>query len=236
MRRLLELGSWAQDGRVPTPCGVLGLDHPCWWGRDERRLAAPLSLLEWLVRNVARDAVARSGDRGDTRAKRDALANRDPEVVDAALLHLRKGDRGRKWFVLEGHSAPDAFLETGELVFVVEGKRTEHSTTTTTKWMEKRSQLIRHMDAATEVAMGRPVLGLLLVEGDPTDPMAVPASWVEACAADVEPVLLNDSLPHRSHAERQALADGVLGAATWQRVCHEFAIPWPPGQAERSET
>ena len=70
---------------------------------------------------------------------------------------------------------------------MVEGKRTESSTTTKTTWMKKRSQLIRHMDAAWEVAKGRAVLGLLLVEGEADDPLSVPKKWLRAVEKDLGP-------------------------------------------------
>jgi hypothetical protein len=153
------------------------------------------------------------------------------EELDWKLLPrgtLDEWDGLTRWFVLEGDSFPDAFLETEALVLVVEGKRTERSTTTKTKWMKKRSQLIRHMDAAWEVAAGRTVLGLLLVEGEEENPLAVPKQWARASDNQLCPDLLDPSLPHRTDEERQAIAAGVLGVATWQRVCHEFSIDWPP--------
>ena len=145
-----------------------------------------------------------------------ALARRDPDVVQEALTRLRDGEKGKAWFVLEGESCPDAYLETDSIVLVVEGKRTERTTTSKTTFMPKRSQLIRHMDAAWEVADGRRVLGLLLVEGESPDPMLVPEQWSSASDEQLRPALLVPSLPHRTVEERDAIAGSVLGAATWQ--------------------
>ena len=44
----------------------------------------------------------------------------------------------------------------------------------------------------------------------------------------VSPVLLEKSLPHRTDGERADIAQGFLGVTTWQRVCREFGLPWPP--------
>lgn len=227
---LLHLGSRVNSAVIPNHPGELVADHPAYWGRNERPLQPPQKLLEWLVQHVSEEAVARSGDKGETLGKREALAHRDPAILKAALARLRAGERGRQWFVLEGESFPDAFVETDTLVLVVEGKRTERSTTTKTKWMGKRSQLIRHMDAAWQIAVGRAVLGLLLVEGESQAPMSVPGHWSLASDEQLKPGLLFPSLPHRTKEERQAIADGVLGVATWQRVCNEFSIDWPPVQ------
>ena len=152
----------------------------------------------------------------ETSLMRLALARRDPDVVQEALTRLRDGEKGKAWFVLEGESCPDAYLETDSIVLVVEGKRTERTTTSKTTFMPKRSQLIRHMDAAWEVADGRRVLGLLLVEGESPDPMLVPEQWSSASDEQLRPALLVPSLPHRTVEERDAIAGSVLGAATWQ--------------------
>ena len=37
-----------------------------------------------------------------------------------------------------------------------------------------------------------------------------------------------DSLPHHDAHTRAQLASGFLGVTTWQRVCKEFSISWPP--------
>ena len=225
---LLQMGSDVGRVQLPHDPGELIEVHPHWWGINERRLPAPLSLLEWLVMNISEEAVEKSGYLGEVLEKRRRLAKRDPKTQKEALECLRSGKRGRRWFVLEGESAPDAVLETDRILLVVEGKRTEFSTTTKTKWMKKRSQLIRHMDAASEVVAGRTVLGLLLVEGQDPDQMTVPTSWAAACAEQISHGLLDPSLPHRSPEQREQLRAGVLGAATWQRVCKTFGLLWPP--------
>ena len=213
---------------LPNPAGELVPGHARTWGKDERGLSPPLGLLEWLVQSISAEAVVKAGTSKETSKKRLALAHRDPDVVQEALALLRAGEKGKAWCVLEGQSFPDAYLETDSVVVVVEGKRTELSTTNKTTFMAKRSQLIRHMDAAWETADGRRVLGLLLVEGESPNPMLVPKRWSTASDEQLEPTSLVCSLPHRTAEERDAIAGGVLGAATWQRLCGEFSIEWPP--------
>ena len=225
---LIRVGSRASEVDLPSPVGELVPGHPRTWGENEWPLSPPLGLLEWLIQNITTEAVAKSDTSEETRLKRLALAHRDPDVVQEALTRRRAGEKGKKWFVLEGESYPDAYIETDSIVLVVEGKRTERSTTGKTTFMKKRSQLIRHMDTAWKVADGRRVLGLLLVEGESPDPMLVPERWSSTSAEQLRPALLVPSLPHRTVEERDAIAGSVLGAATWQRVCEEFSIDWPP--------
>ena len=205
------------DGHRPT------------WGEDELALPAPLALLEHLVLTITPGQVAASGDQGEVLAIRRKLAARDAETIGVAIDQLRAGARGRQWCVLEGASRPDATLEMRDAVLVVEGKRTERTCTSTTKWMGARSQLIRHMDAAMESYPGKTILGLLIVEGDGgADAVEPSVHWMGEASAQIAPELLRASLPHRSPAERDRIASGVLGVTTWQRLCAVHRLPWPP--------
>jgi hypothetical protein len=152
-------------------------------------------------------------------------------MITEALRLLQGARATRVWYVLEGQSQPDACLETENLLVVIEGKRKERMATTVTTWMPRRSQMLRHMDAAWEVRGGKRVLGLMIVEGQKGAHAYAPSEyWLkEANDLALEQALV-DSLPHRSSVERAQIADGFLGATTWQRVCAEFELPWPPCQ------
>lgn len=224
---LLALGS-RSDIVATVPKGQrLVTNHGPRWGDFEAKLPAPAALLEHLVQNLDPGLVEASNDRGDTRRRRLALANRDLPTIELALGELQKGERGRRWFVLEGESRPDALLETADLVLCIEGKRTEACCTTHTSWMPRRSQLLRHMDAALEAFPEKRVFGMLIVEGNGGADACSPSDhWISECAAQYEQSMLDDSLPHRTAAERRRIADGVLGVTTWQAACTAVKYPW----------
>jgi len=227
--RLIALGSRAEVVRTVPKGQRLVPNHGRRWGDSESCLPAPLGLLEYLVQHLDPARVAASGDTGETLAKRTALANRDPAVIAEALAALRSGKRGRKWFVLEGESQPDAVLETEQIVLCVEGKRTESHGTTITKWMPRRSQLVRHMDAALafDRFRNKRVLGLLIAEGEGGADAVTPSThWLEQSAEQYEESMLADSLPHRPIEERERIANGMLGVTTWQAVCKATGIDW----------
>lgn len=85
------------------------------------------------------------------------------------------------------------------------------------------------MDAAWDVRDGKQVLGLMIVEGPGGADATVPsAHWLKQGDNQVLAETLNASLPHRSSSERDQIAGGFLGVTTWQRVCAEFGLTWPP--------
>ena len=207
-----------EGARPPTQPGGL-LDHA--WGDNGRALGPPASLLRWLVRNLK---CLSSRKREDVQPpQRRVLIEGDPERIAEGLERLEGGARGRAWYVMEGPSYPDAYLATSDLVVVIEGKRTEAGPTTSTTWMPVRLQILRHLDAAFEVAGPRALVGFFMVEGG--EDSALPEVWQEACAQTLDPELLEASLPHRTPEERERIAEAFLGAVTWQRAMAELGVP-----------
>lgn len=80
---------------------------------------------------------------------------------------------------------------------VIEGKRTELTTTTDTTWLKGRHQIWRHLDAAWETRGRRSVYGFFIVEGE-TDSAdgRVPEHWRSASAACLTPEVMRSSFPH----------------------------------------
>jgi hypothetical protein len=198
------------------------------WGASEYRLSPPRTLLRWMVRNAAQLQPTTLGSSAVTIAKRQALLQRDHATVAEALAYLaRPVYPAKAWYVLEGLSQPDVYLETPEVLVVIEGKRTEAGPTTYTSWMPRRHQMLRHLDCAWEIRGQRAVLGFFIVEGlDGADAVAVPAHWQIAARATITPPALDDSLPHRTSTERLAIADSFLGVTTWQQLCATFQLDY----------
>jgi hypothetical protein len=228
---LLRLGSRSGGRLDEVATAELVPSHPRWWGKNERRLDPPKSLLRWLVFNACAPASDSLWGGPATRAKRKLLVERDTEAISEALRHLETSTTFRKWYVLEGRSQPDVCLETDALIVVIEGKRTERKATTVTTWMRSRSQILRHMDAAWEIGGGKRVLGLLIVEGHGGADAETPNDhWLAEANSQVLAETLSDSLPHREPVQRHQIAAGFLGVTTWQRVCSVFGLAWPPCQ------
>jgi hypothetical protein len=194
----------------------------CLWPA-EKRLPAPHGLLTWLIQNINKPEHESAWGGTVTREKREALVRRDPVRVAEALSLVALRPDERVWYVLEGQTCPDVFLSTDDAIVVIEGKRTEVGPTTRTSWMPVRHQMLRHLDAALELAGPRRLVGFFVVEADGNGD--VPREWREAARATIDAKALVPSLPHRSEAERKAIADAFIGVTTWQTICRTFSIP-----------
>ncbi len=229
VRQLLSLGARSGTSVIPTDLGTLLSDkHPS-WGDKEKPLAPPKSLLEHLVDTVSEQQVEASGDSGTTLENRRKLSRNEEGMREAALEKISRLPLNRRtprtWYIFEGDSFPDACLQTDKAIIVIEGKRTEPMCTTKTKWMPNRSQLLRHMDAALEIAGDRLVYGLLIVEDSDKKSLR---EWEIELDLQLAPRNVEESLPHRTESERRKILGGVLGVASWQSVCSEFGLPFPP--------
>lgn len=184
----------------------------------------PTSLLAWLVENLKPQTNNDAWGEEEARRKREALVRKDPAVIAEALARLKGRPGERDWDVLEGASQPDVFLETDEVVVVIEGKRTEGGPTMATTWMPVRHQMLRHLDAAWEIKGGRATYGFIM-EADADHPGDIPPAWKDFAQATVSPEALGGSLPHRTPQEQVRIAEAFLGVTTWQAVCARFDIP-----------
>jgi hypothetical protein len=137
------------------------------------------------------------------------------------LRLLRHNPKNEDWHAFEGQTQPDVFIETDDLLVVIEGKRTEREPTTSTKWMNERHQMLRHLDCAQEMRGGKCLLGFFIVEGDDAS-TEVPAKWLTFAEDTTSPEAVSSSLPHRGPEEQREISSAFVGMTTWQRVCEEF--------------
>jgi hypothetical protein len=175
-----------------------------------------VSLLSWLIRNAGGLSSEPSGD------LRRRLAAGDAETVQEALRLLRTSNEARGWYIFEGPTCPDVLLIANDAIVVIEGKRTEKTTTTGTTWLTGRHQIWRHIDAAWEIRGRRAVYGFFIVEN--ASDGSIPDGWRAATMACLDSIALHASFPHRSAEEVLAISRCYLGVTTWQDVCDCFSI------------
>jgi hypothetical protein len=110
------------------------------WGDNEKKLEPPVSLLSWLIRHPEN---MNSQILSSEPVKRRELINGSTSRQREALKLLRNNPSGEGWHLFEGKTQPDVFIETPDILIVIEGKRTESGVTTKTKWMPWRHQMLR---------------------------------------------------------------------------------------------
>jgi len=218
--RLIHLPEGGSEAEIPD-----GMDfglRALGWGKQEAKLAPPIALLSWLARHPRKPISGiLSKDPEKAVARQEWIDGSEARMVEALGL-LMSNPSAQKWHLFEGATRPDVYLETKDLLVVIEGKRTEHGPTTSTKWMDGRHQMLRHLDCAWEIRGHKKVLGFFIVDSHSSSPN-VPDNWCIFAKETVSPEAISSSLPHRGPEEQRQIADAFIGVTTWQRVCKEFS-------------
>jgi hypothetical protein len=92
----------------------------------------------------------------------------------------------------------------------VEGKRTD-ALSSATDWFPRRNQMIRNVESARANSEGVPFGCLLITEEAPPT---------------ITSSMIQDSLPHLTETEQNALMPHFWGAFTWRQACEATDIEY----------
>lgn len=135
----------------------------------------------------------------------------DAQVQALELLETRAVSEPG-WWRFEGSSFIDCVLATDRFVVTIEGKRTE-PLSAATDWYPQRSQIVRNLEAARQLAKGRKWATLVISETE----------LAEAGSAHVA-ASLDRAAPHCSEHEKAELQAAYLGNITWESACQAIGL------------
>jgi len=187
----------------------------------EKTIPPADGFLRWLILNPDRMTWPRRGKQtysSNAQIKREQLFGRHGnEAVKTAQLEAlgeleRLGAQRShgKWWSFEGITQVDCFLETENFILLVEGKRTE-SLSSKTDWYPHRNQLIRNLEVAQEIS-GRKSFAVLVIAEDEI--------------GEIPEDVIQQSLPHFTKPECDALMQHYLGCILWEDVCSATGISY----------
>ena len=122
----------------------------------------------------------------------------------------------RAWFVFEGFTNPDIFIEGEDFVIVCEGKWTEpHITTVTTHLSgagEYRNQMIRHIQGALNYTRdtGKRVYAFYIVDGE--------CGYLDDLTGESLARQLELETVKLSADEKRTISETFFGYTTWQDI------------------
>lgn len=187
----------------------------------EYPVAPPRELLIWFIENpdelvwpprreLSKETVRlrRALLRDDPSGSRAGAQERARELIE------KRSPFSPEWWRFEGVTQLDCVLMTDRLVITVEGKRNE-PLSPATDWYPRRSQLVRNLEAAKQLANGRRWASLLLSE----QPLA------EGSDEHLEETL-TVSAPHLKPIECNELHAAYLGNLTWEAACRAIELPF----------
>ena len=191
------------------------------YGDKEKKLCPKQELLEWCVNNP--DKLLRPKDLGSTSAEtqknRKELFSSLQAKKKEALELIRKNPKAKKqWYIFEGYSQPDIYIETKNCIYIAEAKRTEPNLTTSTTWLKNRDQLIRHVDNVIDSPKKVFYFFIIDESKENTYDLSPYGKNFEYYAA---------SLPHRDESSVKKIMSSYCGYTTWQKIQELFKINFP---------
>jgi hypothetical protein len=187
----------------------------------EYPLPPPKAFLTWLILNPEKMTWPKKNGKPckyglTTQRRREELfgyhgSRKQKTMQERALAELNTSGvlrSSRQWWAFEGFSQADCFLETDQLLVLIEGKRTE-GLAPSTHWYPHRNQLIRNLEVAQALASGKEFALLLLAE--------------QQLELDLRE-LVDSGLPHMQPIERMELMNHFLGCIDWKVVCEATGI------------
>jgi hypothetical protein len=146
---------------------------------------------------------------------------KDPHVFNEAR-NLIEQDHipARSWYVFEGYTVPDIFIETRSHLIIGEAKRTESELTTKTTWLGVRDQLLRHIDSVIDSR--KEVLSFFLFS---KQGFRERFSHKMGNYSNVE--YLKRSLRHRDDDTIMKIAKTFIGYSFWEDLGKMFSVQYP---------
>ncbi len=196
---------------------------------NELKLSPPLQFLRWMVEHPAelrwpaypikdahtlemRQRLFLRGSYENESLHQEKAMDEARHAINQLLEEKTRGVADdtwmKRWWVLEGKTHVDCFIETTRMRLYIEGKRTE-SLSRATSWYSKRNQLLRNLECASVHSGATPYLQVLITE---------------SAASALAPKTIEDSLPHLSLDQRQELLRHYAGASTWSALCSAVGL------------
>lgn len=174
-----------------------------------------LALIDYLAAKVHTHRAVTGADRnalffGD-KAKRALAAQKAKAELNAHYGELTPASR--PWYLFEGFTNPDIFIEGKDYVIVCEGKWTEPHLTTTTTYLSGdgayRSQMVRHIQGALNYS-GKKVYAFYIVDAE--------CGYTEELSkANFCAQLEQETIPLDAEQKKSIIAS-YHGYTTWQDI------------------
>ena len=159
----------------------------------------------------------------EVKSGKTVLRKEGLDKIDAIIEKINLGREkyyGKEWFILEGSTMPDVFIETNRFYMIVEGKRRESGPKIGTTWYKKRHQMVRHLEGLVcykhakdnrhEANANKPTYGIFIVDG------SIAKKYKLERYIEDDPFL--ESLPHLK--DNKKMYDEIKQSFLWGKQTH----------------
>ena len=196
------------------------------YGKEEIGIPPPKSHLLWLIDNykiMSKPKDFGSQEGRETYNLRKKLFGGDEKTIEEAkkLLQNKNTIPKSAWYIFEGYTFPDIYIETDKAIFIGEAKRTEKNITTKTMWLAERDQLIRHIDAVLDSP--KQIFSFYILENKEYNKGVYKKSM--ELYRDID--YFKRNMKHRDDKDIQSAFESFIGFVFWEDIANEFNIDFP---------
>ena len=186
-------------------------------GEKEERLPPSKSLLIWMLKNLNELNKEKNYD------TKSISKETVEKTLDEAIRKINSSSKlpNQAWYIFEGVSSPDIFIETTNSIYVGEGKRTEPNTTTNTTWLKQRDQLIRYIDSLLD--QPKNIYSFYILEKE----TYLKRAYAESMKLYSSKDYFNQNLRHRDEVEILRAFNSYIGFLFWEDIADYFKISFP---------
>lgn len=178
-----------------------------------------LGLIKYLY--IGRKSVGSFSVSGDNRI---GLLNGEPEKYYLAKSEILKNYSSlppKAWYVFEGHTYPDIFIEGEDYIIICEGKWTEPHITTETSFLKAengayRNQMVRHIQGALNYNENKEVYAFYIVDEN--------CSYIDDLTLGAFAEQVEKETISLGYNEKIDVISSYCGVITWQDIERVIAV------------
>jgi len=198
------------------------------YGHYEKKLPPSKLLLIWMLQNIKDlNKVDNYGvdpiKSKKTYDRRKRLFAGDTILIDEAIKIIETSPKlpEKDWYIFEGYTLPDIYIETTDSIFVGEAKRTEKDITTNTTWFRHRDQLIRHIDSLLD--QPKKIYSFYILEKEEY----LNGIYEKRMKLYSTKDYFNKNLNHRDNSKIERAFNSFIGFVFWEDIADCFNINFP---------
>lgn len=197
------------------------------YGQNEKKIPPPKSILIWMLQNLnTLNKVKNYGVKNidsETYKKRSELFSGNIKLIDEAINAIKTKTKipDKGWYIFEGNTFPDIFIETSDSIFIGEAKRTENDITTKTIWLNQRDQLVRHIDSLLD--QPKPIYSFYILEKEEY----LKGTYIKRMELYSKKYYFKENLKHRDDKTIERAFNSFIGFIFWENIADCFEITFP---------
>ena len=212
---------------------VNSLPIHCFYGDFEKKLKPTkkhlIGLVDYLrqrkcnITDITDSEIRGSNERRKlffgSETEKNNTANAAKAIIEKEYDQINQQSKG--WYIFEGYTHPDVFLEGEDYIILCEGKWTEAKITNETTHLknargEQRNQMIRHIQATLNYCnTEKLVYAFYIVDSE--------CGYLDALTKDAFCKQLNNETIQLPEKEKELISSAFYGYTTWQKI--KTALP-----------